>query len=148
MKHSLYLLITSIGCGIILSSCQSRVKNSSFYNDTDTVNTVMESVDSTSIIEEQKRIAAEEARLQERKAELDKLSKNFNQKKDEFSNKTWIFPKNKPKYRNRNATYCYFMKQSNEVSLISAALYFNVFYKYLSNKKLLRNLPCQNFHLS
>lgn len=115
MKHSLSLLITSIGCGIILSSCQSRVKNSSFYNDTDTVNTVMESVDSTSIIEEQKRIAAEEARLQERKAELDKLSKNFNQKKDEFSNKTWIFPKNKPKYRNRNATYCYFMKQSNEV---------------------------------
>ena len=33
----------------------------------------MESVDSTSIIEEQKRIAAKEARLQERKAELDKL---------------------------------------------------------------------------
>ena len=115
MKHSLYLLITPIGCGIVLSSCQSRVKNSSFSNDTDTVNTIMESVDSTSIIEEQKRIAAEEARLQERKAELDKLSKNFNQKKDEFSNKTWIFPKNKPKYRNRNATYCYFMKQNNEV---------------------------------
>lgn len=115
MKHSLFFIITSIGCGIVLSSCQSRVKNSSFSKDTDTVNTVMESVDSTSIIEEQKRIAAEEARLQERKAELDKLSKNFNQKKDEFSNKTWIFPKNKPKYRNRNATYCYFMKQSNEV---------------------------------
>lgn len=115
MKHSLFFIITSIGCGIVLSSCQSRVKNSSFSKDTDTVNTVMESVDSTIIIEEQKRIAAEEARLQERKAELDKLSKNFNQKKDEFSNKTWIFPKNKPKYRNRNATYCYFMKQSNEV---------------------------------
>lgn len=86
MKHSLYLIITSIGCGIVLSSCQSRVKKSSFSKDTDTVNTIMESVDSTSIIEEQKRIAAEEARLQERKAELDKLSKNFNQKKDEFSN--------------------------------------------------------------
>lgn len=64
MKHSLYLIITLIGCGIILSSCQSRVKNSSFSNNTDTVNTSMESVDSTSIIEEQKRIAAEEARLQ------------------------------------------------------------------------------------
>ena len=115
MKHSLYLLITSIGCGIVLLSCQSRVKNSSFSNDTDTVKTIMESVDSTCIIEEQKRIAAEEARLQARKAELDKLSKNFNQKKDEFSNKTWIFPNNKPKYRNRNATYCYFMKQNNEV---------------------------------
>lgn len=115
MKQSLYLLITSIGCGFVLSSCQSRVKHSSFSNDTDTVNTIMESVDSTSIIEEQKRIAAEETRLQERKAELDKLSKNFNQKKDEFSNKTWIFPKNKPKYRNRNATYCYFMKQNDEV---------------------------------
>ena len=115
MKHLLYLLITSIGCGIVLLSCQSRVKNSSFSNNTDTVDTNMESVDSTCIIEEQKRIAAEEAQLQERKAELDKLSKKFNQKKDEFSNKTWIFPKNKPKYRNRNATYCYFMKQSNEV---------------------------------
>ena len=115
MKHLLYLLITSIGCGIVLLSCQSRVKNSSFSNNTDTVDTNMESVDSTCIIEEQKRIAAEEARLQARKAELDKLSKKFNQKKDEFSNKTWIFPNNKPKYRNRNATYCYFMKQNNEV---------------------------------
>ena len=115
MKHLLYLLITSIGCGIVLLSCQSRVKNSSFSNDTDTVKTIMESVDSTSVIEEQKKIAAEEAQLQERKAELDKLSKKFNQKKDEFSNKTWIFPNNKSKYRNRNATYCYFMKQNNEV---------------------------------
>ena len=34
------------------------------------------------------------------------------------------------------------------MALISAALYFNVFYKYLSNKKLLRILPCQKFHLS
>ena len=115
MKHLLYLLITSIGCGIVLLSCQSRVKNSSFSNDTDTVKTIMESVDSTSVIEEQKKIAAEKAQLLERKAELDKLSKKFNQKKDEFSNKTWILPTNKPKYRNRNATYCYFMKQNNEV---------------------------------
>ena len=36
----------------------------------------------------------------------------------------------------------------SKVNLISAALYFNVFYKYLSNKKLLRILPCQKFHLS
>ena len=42
-------------------------------------------------------------------------------------------------------TICDFGK--NEY-LISAALYFNVFYKYLSNKKLLRILPCQKFHLS
>lgn len=39
-------------CFVIMPS---RVKNSSFYNDTDTVNTIMESVDSTSIIEEQKK---------------------------------------------------------------------------------------------
>ena len=69
MKHLLYLLITSIGCGIVLLSCQSRVKNSSFSNDTDTVKTIMESVDSTSVIEEQKKIAAEKAQLLERKAE-------------------------------------------------------------------------------
>ena len=59
--------------------------------------------------------AAEAERVQKKKEDLERLAKNFKQHKDEFSNKTWIFPKDKPKYRNRNATYCYFMKQSNEV---------------------------------
>ena len=40
------------------------------------------------------------------------------------------------------------MTQYDILNLISATLYFNVFYKYLSNKKLLRILPCQKFHLS
>ena len=35
-----------------------------------------------------------------------------------------------------------------EIPLISATLEFNIFYKHLSNKKLLRILPCQKFHLS
>ena len=156
MKHLLYLLITSIGCGFVLLSCQSRVKNSSFSNDTDTVKTIMESVDSTSVIEEQKKIAAEEAQLQERKAELDKLSKKFNQKKDEFSNKTWIFPNNKPKYRNRNATYCYFMKQNNEVGnfrfvfqyvnsdwLFIKDLIFNIDGKVFEYRRLDFNTDCR-----
>ena len=42
----------------------------------------------------------------------------------------------------------YDLKTLNYMDLISATLYFNVFYKYLSNKKLLRILPCQKFHLS
>ena len=33
-------------------------------------------------------------------------------------------------------------------NLNSATLWFNLIYKYLSNKKLLRILPCQIFHLS
>ena len=44
--------------------------------------------------------------------------------------------------------YQYIKIQKYIFLLISAALYFNVFYKYLSNKKLLRILPCQKFHLS
>ena len=92
----------------------------------------MESVDSASIIEEQKRIAAEEARLQERKAELDKLSKNFNQKKDEFSNKIWIYPKDSPKYRNRNATYCYFMKQTMKLGILGLSFSMLIVTGYLS----------------
>ena len=35
-----------------------------------------------------------------------------------------------------------------EYSLNSATLWFNFIYKFLSNKKLLRILPCQIFHLS
>ena len=39
--------------------------------------------------------------------------------------------------------YCNFAENLN-----SATLSFNIFYKHLSNKKLLRILPCQKFHLS
>ena len=46
------------------------------------------------------------------------------------------------------AYFVYDLNYPNKDYLISAALYFNVFYKYLSNKKLLRILPCQKFHLS
>lgn len=116
-------LITSIGCLIFaFSSCQSNGANgtkASSSNDTDSVSTFVENnADSATTIAEQERIAADKAKekaiAQEKQVELKKLSKKFNEKKDEFSNKTWIFPKDKPKYRNRNATYCYFMKQDGE----------------------------------
>ena len=37
---------------------------------------------------------------------------------------------------------------NNIVDLNSATLQFNFIYKFLSNRKLLRILPCQIFHLS
>ena len=37
---------------------------------------------------------------------------------------------------------------TNYINLNSATLWFNFIYKFLSNKKLLRILPCQIFHLS
>ena len=41
------------------------------------------------------------------------------------------------------------MRLSQKSSILnSATLWFNFIYKYLSNKKLLRILPCQIFHLS
>ena len=119
MKISLsYLAIVAFCIGCVFSSCQSKVNKPS-HNELDSTNTSVEEVDSAAIIVEQKRIEAEKAaeaeRVQKKKEDLERLAKNFKQHKDEFSNKTWIFPKDKPKYRNRNATYCYFMKQSNEV---------------------------------
>lgn len=103
---------------VCFSSCQSKVNNPS-YNELDSTNTSVAEVDSAAIIAEQKQKEAEKAaeaeKVQKQKEELERLAKNFKQQKDEFSDKTWIFPKDKPKYRNRNATYCYFMKQNNEV---------------------------------
>ena len=51
------------------------------------------------------------------------------------------------KEENLDAIYDIANNKNIVVNLISAALYFNVFYKHLSNKKLLRILPCQKFHL-
>ena len=68
-------------------------------------------------------------------------------------------------FRQRTALYLKHEKQWHQMSseiirwhrassidmiyiLNSATLWFNFIYKYLSNKKLLRILPCQIFHLS
>lgn len=113
-----FFAFVAIGMGSTFSSCQSKVNNS-VRNEIDTTEAYVEEVDSTSIIAEQKRIEAEKVaeaeRNQQKKEELERLAKNFKQQKDEFSNKTWIYPMDRPKYRNRNATYCYFMKQNNAV---------------------------------
>ncbi len=49
---------------------------------------------------------------------VNKLSKLFVFSKDEFDPKgmTWIKPKSAPKYANRNALYCYFMRDDSGVS--------------------------------
>ncbi len=155
MIHSLHLIMISIGCGIVFSSCQSKVDKKSFSNDTDFVNTFIEDVDSTDIIKEQERKVEEEALSQKRKDEIEKLSKKFNEKKDEFSDKVWIYPKNCPKYRNKNATYCYFMKQNGLVRnlrfvfqyagskwLFIEGLIFNIDGKVFEYRRLDFNTDC------
>lgn len=119
MKITLsFLAIFAICMGGIFTSCQSKGTNNPTIG-VDSIASSLEEVDSAAIIAEQKQIEAEKVaaaeKAQKKKEELERLAKNFKQQKDEFSNKTWIFPKDKPKYRNRNATYCYFMKQNNEV---------------------------------
>lgn len=118
MKTTLsFLAIVAISIGCLFSSCQSKVNNPS-HNELDSTKTSVEEVDSAAIIAQQKQKEAEKAaeaeKVQKQKEELERLAKNFKLQKDEFSDKTWIF-KDKPKYRNRNATYCYFMKQNNKV---------------------------------
>lgn len=118
MKTTLsFLAIVAISIGCLFSSCQSKVNNPS-HNELDSTKTSVEEVDSAAIIAQQKQKEAEKAaeaeKVQKQKEELERLAKNFKLQKDEFSDKTWIF-QDKPKYRNRNATYCYFMKQNNKV---------------------------------
>lgn len=119
MKTTLsFLAIVAISIGCVFSSCQSKVNNPS-HNELDSTKTSVEEVDSAAIIAQQKQKEAEKAaeaeKVQKQNEELERLAKNFKLQKDEFSDETWIFPKDKPKYRNRNATYCYFMKQNNKV---------------------------------
>ena len=106
MKISLsYLAIVAFCIGCVFSSCQSKVNKPSL-NELDSTNTSVAEVDSAAIIAEQKQKEAEKAaeaeKVQKQKEELERLAKNFKLQKDEFSDKTWIFPKDKPKYRNRN----------------------------------------------
>ena len=106
MKISLsYLAIVAFCIGCVFSSCQSKVNKPS-HNELDSTNTSVAEVDSAAIIAEQKQKEAEKAaeaeKVQKQKEELERLAKNFKQQKDEFSDKTWICPKDKPKYRNRN----------------------------------------------
>lgn len=125
-----FLAIIVICMGSVFSSCQSKVNNPS-HNDMDSTSISDKEIDSVIIVAEQKRIEAEKMaeaeRIQKKKEKLERLAKNFKQTKDEFSDKTWIFPKDKPKYRNRNATYCYFMKQNNKVQN------FRFVFQYVAN---------------
>nr|WP_297932329.1 hypothetical protein [uncultured Lachnoclostridium sp.] len=160
-KKTIFILaIVAICMGSLFSSCQATSSHNPSQNEIDSTETSVEEVDSEAIIVKQKRIEAEkvaEAEIkQKKKWELERLAKNFQQKKDEFSNKTWILPKDKPKYRNRNATYCYFMKQSNEVSnfrfvfqyvnsdwLFIKDLIFNIDGKVFEYRRLDFNTDCR-----
>ena len=52
-----------------------------------------------------------------------KCSKFFNVKKDEFSDYTWVTPKNAPKYRNENGVYCYFATKDSIATPIFRFVY-------------------------
>ena len=142
-----YLAIVAISIGCVFSSCQSKVNNPS-HNESDSTNTSVAEVDNAVIIAEQKQKEAEKAaeaeKVQKQKEELERLAKNFKQQKDEFSEKTWIFPKDKPKYRNRNATYCYFMKQNNEVKNFRFVFQY-VASDWLFIKDLIFNIDGKNY---
>ena len=57
--------------------------------------------------------------------EIKSLSKNFTETTDEFKGTTWIEPKNKPAYRNRNGIYMYFqMKDGKPTNLRFVIQYY------------------------
>ena len=61
-------------------------------------------------------LAKEKAKLDSINAiTVTRLKPFFTEKKDEFSDITWIEPKSAPKYRSMNGTYCYFAKKGEKV---------------------------------
>lgn len=65
----------------------------------------------------------------ERNAEvIARVSKSFNENKDEFSTTTWVEPKSAPKYRNRNGVYCYFATENGMATSV-----FRFVYQYYSD---------------
>lgn len=69
------------------------------------------------ILSEAKEIQ-EQAEVKIDSTKIEKLLPLFTVKKDEFDpqGKTWIIPKNAPKYVNQNGMFCYFMKIGDDVS--------------------------------
>lgn len=57
-------------------------------------------------------------------ARVKQLSKFVSFKKDEYDGNTWVTPKSKPAYRNRNGIYCYFSKDADKVSNFRLAIQY------------------------
>ena len=73
-----------------------------------------------------------------------KCANLFTVKTDEFSDKTWVKPKDAPKYRNRNGVYCYFATK-NGVPIQS----FRFVYQYYASdwlfiKSMIFNIDGEN----
>lgn len=85
----------------------------------------------------------------ERNAEvIARVSKSFNEAKDEFSNKSWVKPKSAPKYTNRNGVYCYFATEDGK-----AVNNFRFVYQYYADdwlfiKNMIFNIDDENITIT
>lgn len=105
MKKFIYIFVAVLACAMS-NSCGNNSKT----NDS-----------ALKISAEREKFIADS--LAKEKAKLDsinaitvtRLKPFFTEKKDEFSDITWIKPKSAPKYRSMNGTYCYFAKKGEKV---------------------------------
>lgn len=105
MKKFIYIFVAVLACAMS-NSCGNNSKT----NDS-----------ALKISAEREKFIADS--LAKEKAKLDsinaitvtRLKPFFTEKKDEFSDITWIEPKSAPKYRSMNGTYCYFAKKGEKV---------------------------------
>ena len=87
--------------------------------------------------------------LAEKNAEvIARVSKSFNETKDEFSNTSWVKPKSAPKYTNRNGVYCYFATENGK-----ATSNFRFVYQYYSDdwlfiKNMIFNIDDENITIA
>lgn len=114
MKKALKILLIVFGCffglSILASIFLSVVEKKDAVEETETKVTAskytQEQIDSIS-------------------REIKSLSKNFTESTDEFKGSTWIEPKTKPKYRDKNGIYMYFqIKDSKPTNLRFVIQYY------------------------
>ena len=117
MRVLTYILL--IGISSALFSCGNSTSDRAYLTQTQLDSIERVRVDSIHIADSiaaiQKLIADSIASVEREAslAKLNNLSKNFVEKKDEFSEYSWVKHKNSPKYRNQNGVYLSFQKTAN-----------------------------------
>ncbi len=66
---------------------------------------------------------------------VNRLKPLFNEKTDEFTERTWVTPKSAPKYKSTNSCYCYFQKSGGQATNLRF-----VFSYYADDWLFIRNL--------
>lgn len=137
MKRVILLFATLVAVVIVAScggSSSAKAEREKFVRDSIArADFVRDSIAREEFVKDS--IAKEEKRAET----IASLKPKFTEKKDEFSNTTWVEPVSAPKYRNRNGVYCYFAVENGK------ARNFRFVYQYYADDWLFIDNMIFNF---